>query len=196
MDLILADHMEQHALDGPVEHEKTEMLAAYQFQILRALGMQTGYLEVALARHEAAIDGEFENISANGFMGEVFRRMAKEDDTFRLLLRYTNDLRRAYNQKLRELHSLQDRRKASASAVEANPKLPVEPEASPRAHPPVEPETELQVDLSAIALAKAEPQPIRLPQVGRNTPCPCGSGVKYKRCCIGKPQPSPIPIAA
>ncbi|MCC6591413.1 MAG: SEC-C domain-containing protein, partial [Bryobacterales bacterium] len=24
------------------------------------------------------------------------------------------------------------------------------------------------------------PQP---PQVGRNTPCPCGSGQKYKRCC-------------
>jgi transposase-like protein len=26
------------------------------------------------------------------------------------------------------------------------------------------------------------------PQVGRNTPCPCGSGVKFKRCCLGKPN--------
>ena len=26
------------------------------------------------------------------------------------------------------------------------------------------------------------------PQVGRNSPCPCGSGVKYKRCC-GKDAP-------
>ena len=24
------------------------------------------------------------------------------------------------------------------------------------------------------------------PKVGRNEPCPCGSGKKYKRCCEGK----------
>ena len=23
-------------------------------------------------------------------------------------------------------------------------------------------------------------------EVGRNEPCPCGSGLKYKRCCQGK----------
>ena len=23
-------------------------------------------------------------------------------------------------------------------------------------------------------------------KVGRNEPCPCGSGKKYKKCCIGK----------
>jgi uncharacterized protein YecA (UPF0149 family) len=23
-------------------------------------------------------------------------------------------------------------------------------------------------------------------QVGRNYPCPCGSGKKYKKCCLGK----------
>lgn len=23
--------------------------------------------------------------------------------------------------------------------------------------------------------------------VGRNSPCPCGSGLKYKRCCARKP---------
>ncbi len=38
-------------------------------------------------------------------------------------------------------------------------------------------------------------------QVGRNDPCPCGSGLKYKKCCADKPElraqreaaPSPIP---
>jgi hypothetical protein len=31
-------------------------------------------------------------------------------------------------------------------------------------------------------------QPIRRPaEPGRNTPCPCGSGVKYKRCCATRP---------
>lgn len=26
----------------------------------------------------------------------------------------------------------------------------------------------------------------QLPKVGRNDPCPCGSGKKYKKCCLGK----------
>jgi preprotein translocase subunit SecA len=34
----------------------------------------------------------------------------------------------------------------------------------------------------------AEPQPVKqivrdVPKVGRNDPCPCGSGKKYKKCC-------------
>ncbi len=29
------------------------------------------------------------------------------------------------------------------------------------------------------------PGPVRAPRVGRNDPCPCGSGRKYKRCCLG-----------
>jgi len=27
---------------------------------------------------------------------------------------------------------------------------------------------------------------LQLPKVGRNDPCPCGSGKKYKKCCLGK----------
>jgi methionyl aminopeptidase len=30
----------------------------------------------------------------------------------------------------------------------------------------------------------------KLDKVGRNDPCPCGSGLKYKRCCIGR-DPAP-----
>ena len=31
---------------------------------------------------------------------------------------------------------------------------------------------------------KKKPQPIRAqPSIGRNAPCPCGSGKKYKKCC-------------
>jgi hypothetical protein len=26
------------------------------------------------------------------------------------------------------------------------------------------------------------------PKIGRNDPCPCGSGKKYKKCCLGKPS--------
>ncbi len=30
------------------------------------------------------------------------------------------------------------------------------------------------------------------PKVGRNDPCPCGSGRKYKRCCLGKGAVPPV----
>jgi hypothetical protein len=29
------------------------------------------------------------------------------------------------------------------------------------------------------------------PTAARNSPCPCGSGTKFKKCCFGKQQPEP-----
>jgi yecA family protein len=36
------------------------------------------------------------------------------------------------------------------------------------------------------------PAPIRSAKVGRNDPCPCGSGKKYKKCCGGSVDDQPI----
>ena len=36
-----------------------------------------------------------------------------------------------------------------------------------------------------------ERRPKATPKVGRNEPCPCGSGKKYKHCCLNKPK-SPL----
>jgi SEC-C motif len=38
-------------------------------------------------------------------------------------------------------------------------------------------------------------QPPRTPgkNVGRNDPCPCGSGLKFKKCCLDKEQPNTAP---
>lgn len=33
------------------------------------------------------------------------------------------------------------------------------------------------------------PQPAHSDKIGRNEPCPCGSGLKYKKCCINKIVP-------
>ena len=30
----------------------------------------------------------------------------------------------------------------------------------------------------------ANPEPVRVVKIGRNEPCPCGSGKKYKKCCL------------
>ncbi|MEN8244579.1 MAG: type I methionyl aminopeptidase [Thermodesulfobacteriota bacterium] len=32
----------------------------------------------------------------------------------------------------------------------------------------------------------------KAPKIGRNAPCPCGSGLKYKRCCAGKDAPPTV----
>ena len=31
-------------------------------------------------------------------------------------------------------------------------------------------------------------------KIGRNAPCPCGSGLKYKKCCLGKAASDPLDI--
>ena len=44
----------------------------------------------------------------------------------------------------------------------------------------IESEEELLKNTEPVEPIKAEQAP------GRNDPCPCGSGKKYKRCCAGK----------
>jgi uncharacterized protein YchJ len=42
---------------------------------------------------------------------------------------------------------------------------------------------------------QTQSQPAPAPQFGRNSPCPCGSGNKYKRCC-GNGAPAVLNVAA
>jgi len=32
-------------------------------------------------------------------------------------------------------------------------------------------------------------------KIGRNEPCPCGSGLKYKKCCMNSASPKPVDVA-
>lgn len=63
-----------------------------------------------------------------------------------------------------------------------------------------EPETELAAEGETAAAAEPETaaavEPVRIARraVGRNRPCPCGSGRKYKRCC--GPDAPPLREAA
>lgn len=48
-------------------------------------------------------------------------------------------------------------------------------------------------DMGDVEQALAPPAPeVAAPKVGRNEPCPCGSGKKFKRCCDGR-EPSTQP---
>jgi hypothetical protein len=95
-------------------------------------------------------------------------------------------------------------------------KLLADPQTKPtKGFPALSPETEarqgefLQMHKAAQANEQAseetpipaqtctKPQPIRVtPQPGRNAPCPCNSGQKYKRCCISKAGQNPSAISA
>jgi preprotein translocase subunit SecA len=54
--------------------------------------------------------------------------------------------------------------------------------------PPIQQDMEfIHGEVEALAeekVKKKKPQPVRAqPTIGRNQPCPCGSGKKYKKCC-------------
>ena len=46
--------------------------------------------------------------------------------------------------------------------------------------------------------AKGAPkgQPVRVIRIGRNDPCPCGSGLKWKKCTCAKFHPEGLPTDA
>jgi SWIM/SEC-C metal-binding protein len=47
-------------------------------------------------------------------------------------------------------------------------------------------------DITDVELALVARQPaIAAPRIGRNEPCPCGSGKKFKKCCDGRQPQTP-----
>ncbi|MBF8275011.1 MAG: motif domain protein [Candidatus Brocadiaceae bacterium] len=46
-------------------------------------------------------------------------------------------------------------------------------------------ETEVEEAVEKDVEEVLEPIVNNMPKVGRNEPCPCGSGKKYKKCCMG-----------
>ena len=87
---------------------------------------------------------------------------------------------------------------SQSRAVQGFPNLPAEVEAisgqmlaaaKEKPQPePAAPQIVQPAQASLPAQTCTTPQPIRVaPQPGRNTSCPCGSGVKFKRCCANSP---------
>lgn len=52
----------------------------------------------------------------------------------------------------------------------------------------VEPDKTEDISDVERALVLRQPKPAA-PKVGRNDPCPCGSGQKFKKCCESRPPP-------
>ena len=61
---------------------------------------------------------------------------------------------------------------------------PAAPSAYGESSQPGQPKPSDIVSQAAADLNKPRPKPVRSgPKVGRNDPCPCGSGKKFKICC-------------
>ncbi len=48
--------------------------------------------------------------------------------------------------------------------------------------------TEIESESKDEAPAEVQVKPVRSNKVGRNEPCPCGSGKKFKKCCLQKEE--------
>ena len=163
---ILKDYTAKFAPVDPVEDEMVEMLAHYQWQMLRAQNMHYGYLASAEAAAEDKLGDKYEAADPRTRAAEAFRYMVTEDNSFRLLLRYIGEIRRNYNTKLREIQSVQKNRLNQAEIQENEPEIEPEAGTEPNLESPSEPTAATD-----------------LPQTPRSAPCPCGSGAKFKRCC-------------
>jgi transposase-like protein len=65
--------------------------------------------------------------------------------------------------------------------------------------PAPEPEKPAALAPAPEPIAEKKPAPAQscTNKIGRNEPCPCGSGLKFKRCHLGKPLPdTPATVAA
>ena len=77
---------------------------------------------------------------------------------------------------------------ADVPKIERFAKRITRPSVPPETKPDQSPERERRVAEPPTAPPLVDPILSALcetkhPQVGRNSPCPCGSGIKYKRCC-------------
>jgi hypothetical protein len=73
------------------------------------------------------------------------------------------------------------------------PKTPVIPQIPPNPTSPEPPPTTASTAPEPATEPERTPHVRPSPKIGRNAPCPCGSGQKYKRCCQLK---SVLPLAA
>lgn len=62
-----------------------------------------------------------------------------------------------------------------------------------KSHQPYIPRAEIVEKMKNLVQEKAEErerierakhEPVHVVKIGRNEPCPCGSGKKYKKCCL------------
>jgi hypothetical protein len=131
---------------------------------------------------------------AGRLLTQALDRNTREDNTKQvsLMLRYKNSNDRGFHQALTQLLKLQKDRPKQESPKKDTPKTDTPKAESPKPEAPkpaigsVSQNTEVPIGF----VSQNQPiAPRTTHKTGRNELCPCGSGLKFKRCCIDKPRP-------
>jgi uncharacterized protein YecA (UPF0149 family) len=86
-----------------------------------------------------------------------------------------------------DLYEMMRQMEAGGSLPEFEEDGAVPPIATPvAAAAPLIPDVGQGALLAAMAAASAQKKQVTPTKVGPNDPCPCGSGLKYKKCCRNK----------
>jgi uncharacterized protein YchJ len=150
-------------LTTALETTLCEQVAHGFFRLGRANGIEENYFAIQADWKESDIKVEHPEIS-NAFLQAL--NFFAQPEKFNLLTLYEQRIHRKTHKDLKALMDLQAKHEAA------------EPVAAPAT--------------AAVSAASAEngfvfSNASQTPQVGRNSKCPCGSGLKFKRCCLGKP---------
>ena len=189
--------LEFHEPRNPVEYGVVWSYASSRWRWERSISMETQFVnrQMTLVREDVVKVGEKPHEAHVTVLG--FERGFRESKFFCNLSIYEMRLRRSSEKAERELNLMLVRRSEEEEKEEVS--APAEPEVTSEITPAAALET-------APEIAPSEPTPenstnepkaplLTLPQNPRNKPCPCGSGLKYKRCCLLNP-PARQPKAA
>lgn len=170
-------YQEQYRPRNPIALQMITELADIQWRLLRvpAFEAQLFSLEV----HNLKTDPEWKPLiakldSEQQILAVAFKRLV-ESKVLPNLLNQEARLSRRADKLRRHLESIacQPQQIRQSSSL-ADPPIQIADEIENRKN-------------EAIPLApEAKPQPVRVNKVGRNEPCPCNSGLKFKRCCLNK----------
>jgi uncharacterized protein YchJ len=130
---------------------------------------------------------------AAGLLTRALELNTREDNAKQvaLMLRYKTASDRGFQQALSQFLKLKKERPQSDNGfvsqnAAAVPQAQPQPEPNPDLDPaPAPPHPVGFVSKNPIPLSNSNPTRTH-PKVGRNETCPCGSGLKFKRCCIDK----------
>jgi hypothetical protein len=206
--LLLEQFHAEWKPNTPTQDLLVDRMAAAHWRLRRFLMMETGLFQAALETNP--IPQELAERGRVDPLAWAFRAACQGGDEFTKLARYETHLQREFRNCLHELQRLQHGAKWHTSLPawllqrqarsETKPNPGLAPPAPAAARPPVPRETNPNPcppspapgGQRPQAPATPPPQPpaprvqtiVRsAPKVGRNDPCPCGSGRKYKRCC-------------
>ena len=173
-------YVAKHNPQDQEELDAITQLVSSRWRLFRGWGFETEMVNENLKAiyAEIAKDPATAGTASSTRTFMAFERALKESRLLNLLPRYETNLRHQLNQAETRLRRLIAERK------------------DPEADGLFEDETQEPQALEAVAAiatnvapnpktpAQSEPNFTHRP--GRNTPCPCGSGLKFKRCCISK----------